>query len=241
MLPTVDQRQHLDLHAAAGGMRHACGMHPVATHHPLHGTHLPAVGDLQKQEIVGNDADVGRDGAGSQHRLAPKQRGADADEARLGEQALEQLALGQGGEFMLVVEIHLTTVGPEPHCSPVDHADRRVGGAPGHQGGEAVRQPEVVLVDEGDPVTLRHLDGGLPRRTEPQGPTTRGLEVAQAVRGVALGNGRGVVGGGVVPEDDLDVSQGLGNHAVQGLGQGARTVVRVDDHADERHGIEAEN
>jgi len=180
--------------------------------------------------VVGEEVDPIGNRPELLHGRAAQHRGARRDEARLGEEPLEELALRERVELVAVVEVAFAPLRREGDGAPVDHADRRV--VHRHLELQLVGQPHVVGIEEREPLAARLAHGELARA--PQRLRLRRAHVAHPRIGECRDDrGRGIRRG-VVPDDQLPVAEGLGAHALQRLAKVRRSIGHVHDDAHAR-------
>ena len=98
--------------------------------------------------------------------------------------------------------------------------------------GKLLRVPPVVGIEKGDVLAVGFLNGPVARGAK----TPVGVLHIKDALSEAGGDGRSVIGGAVVDDDDLDVRVGLGEDAFDGLGEIPTVVVAGNDGRDSRHG-----
>ena len=118
-------------------------------------------------------------------------------------------------------------------------AERAVGARVGlggrHQGGEVVGLDPVVGVEEQDPAAAGLAQAGVAGGGGAEvGRQGEQPEARRPRPRPAAAEGAGAVGGGVVDDDRLEVGQGLGAEAGQGVAERGLGVVGRDDHGDAR-------
>ena len=108
----------------------------------------------------------------------------------------------------------------------------RIGVEAGHLAGQFFGPPQVVAVQEGHMAPPALRDGQVAGRAQGHGLFTAKVAQSPGQPGMAPGYPRAAVRGAVVPEDDLEIGEGLGGQAVQGLLQVFGAVQAVHDDGD---------
>ena len=113
-----------------------------------------------------------------------------------------------------------------------DQAHMRIGFEAGHLTGQLFGPPQVVAVQKGHIAAPAPGDGQIAGRAQGHGLFAAKIAHAAGQPGMAPGYLRAAVRGAVVPEDDLEIGEGLGGQAVQGLLQMFGAVQAVHDDGD---------
>ena len=113
-----------------------------------------------------------------------------------------------------------------------DQAHMRIGFEAGHLTGQLFGPPQVVAVQKGHIAAPAPGDGQIAGRAQGHGLFAAKIAQAAGQPGMAPGYLRAAVRGAVVPEDDLEIGEGLGGQAVQGLLQMFGAVQAVHDDGD---------
>jgi len=114
------------------------------------------------------------------------------------------------------------------------HGDAGVRLEPGNLQPQSVRERDVVGVQARDVATLRRLEAAIERRRQ-TGPLVVAHQLEPRVGDTRQDLGR-CIGRGVVDDDELEVRQGLTEHAVDRFPDKAGVVVDGHQDGDERHG-----
>ena len=216
-------------------------VHPPEGQGLIHVVQLPIMGDAVKD--VGLLADVEAfvkpaalpcPGIGRQpgQSLAPDHGRGHGNPLSLHERAEDHAARGPGlGEEALehtsaVKNLRIRADQPHP----------LIGFEQGHLFFQFLRTPEIVAVQKSQIAAARLSQGQIARGAQGHGLFT--AKIAQPGT-VAPGDGRAVVRGSIVPEDDFKILKALGHEAVQGRAQIPRAVQAVHDHGDggSAHGL----
>ena len=166
---------------------------------------------------------------------AEGERGLAADEAGVDR---ERAAPRRGAEQVAVQprpdRIAQPAVGGRVAVAAERAVGARVGLGGRHQRGEVVGVEPVVGVEEQDPAAAGLAQAGVAGGGGAEVGRQGQQPDARVLRRGGRGEGAGAVGGGVVDDDRLEVGQGLGAEAGQGLAERGLGVMRRDDHGDAR-------